>query len=166
MNLLIGLAVNDIQGLQKEGRVERLRKQAEFIIYLEDIASNRFICWIPSWCTKLTERINTWITIEPVYTFSPAGRKLKGFLPSSIVARTVAIVKSNPDSVESATGSQTYTLLQDCVTSIESLRFQMESLERGLNEILTGNLQNSKEKKSKLNKMFGIKMQNPQKCIV
>lgn len=158
MNLLIGLAVNDIKGLQKEGLVERLRKQAEFIIYLEDVASNRFICWIPKCCFKVTERINSWITIDPVYTFSPAGRKLKGCLSSSIVERTITIVKSHQVSVESSTSNELPTLLQDCATSIETLRSQMESLERRLTETLRTSFQSSKDKskRGKVKKMFGI----------
>lgn len=38
MNLLIGLAVNDIQGLQREGHLKRLRKQAQFVVYLNHVA--------------------------------------------------------------------------------------------------------------------------------
>ena len=39
MNLLIGLAVDDITGLQAEGQWRRLRHQANFIVYLENVAS-------------------------------------------------------------------------------------------------------------------------------
>merc|ERR1712071_25418 len=46
MNLLIGLAVDDITGLQAEGQWRRLRHQANFIVYLENVASNRFLRWI------------------------------------------------------------------------------------------------------------------------
>ncbi|XP_060820701.1 transient receptor potential channel pyrexia-like isoform X2 [Bombus pascuorum] len=35
MNLMIGLAVNDIQGLEKEGHIRQLLKQAEFVAHLE-----------------------------------------------------------------------------------------------------------------------------------
>ncbi|XP_015183160.1 PREDICTED: transient receptor potential channel pyrexia-like isoform X2 [Polistes dominula] len=37
MNLMIGLAVNDIQGLQKMGHIRRLLKQAEFVAHLEKL---------------------------------------------------------------------------------------------------------------------------------
>ncbi|XP_015598034.1 transient receptor potential channel pyrexia [Cephus cinctus] len=40
MNLMIGLAVSDIQGLQKEGHIRRLLKQAEFVAHLERITSH------------------------------------------------------------------------------------------------------------------------------
>lgn len=132
MNLLIGLAVNDIQGLQNEGRVKRLRKQAEFIVYLEDIVSNRFLRWV-LFCSGITQRLNMWINLEPVFTFSPAGRKMKVVvLPSSTVERAVAIVQEGRVPVESMTISDTYNLLHECVASIGALRQRIESLERGL----------------------------------
>ncbi|XP_014616893.1 PREDICTED: transient receptor potential channel pyrexia-like isoform X1 [Polistes canadensis] len=37
MNLMIGLAVNDIQGLQKMGHIRQLLKQAEFVAHLEKL---------------------------------------------------------------------------------------------------------------------------------
>ncbi|KAG7213479.1 hypothetical protein KM043_002750 [Ampulex compressa] len=40
MNLMIGLAVNDIQGLEKEGHIRRLLKQAEFVAHLERVMSH------------------------------------------------------------------------------------------------------------------------------
>ncbi|KAI4498013.1 hypothetical protein M0802_006837 [Mischocyttarus mexicanus] len=40
MNLMIGLAVNDIQGLQKVGHTRRLVKQAEFVAHLEKLRSH------------------------------------------------------------------------------------------------------------------------------
>ncbi|XP_053979299.1 transient receptor potential channel pyrexia-like [Hylaeus volcanicus] len=41
MNLMIGLAVNDIQGLEKEGHIRQLLKQAEFVSHLEMLTSHR-----------------------------------------------------------------------------------------------------------------------------
>lgn len=37
MNLMVGVAVNDIQALQIEGHAKRLEKQAEFIRQLEKV---------------------------------------------------------------------------------------------------------------------------------
>ncbi|XP_011632918.1 transient receptor potential channel pyrexia-like isoform X1 [Pogonomyrmex barbatus] len=49
MNLMIGLAVNDIQDLEKEGHIRRLLKQAEFVAHLERVLSHRIFRskWIP-----------------------------------------------------------------------------------------------------------------------
>ncbi|XP_046474385.1 transient receptor potential channel pyrexia [Neodiprion pinetum] len=41
MNLMIGLAVSDIQGILKEGYIRRLLKQAEFVAHLEWVTSHR-----------------------------------------------------------------------------------------------------------------------------
>lgn len=132
MNLLIGLAVNDIQGLQNEGRVKRLRKQAEYIVYLEDIVSNRFLRWL-LFCSGIMQWLNSWINLEPVFTFSPAGRKMKTVvLPSSTVERSVVIVQEGRAPLESMTISDTYNLLHECVASIGTLRQRIESLEQGL----------------------------------
>ncbi|KAL2740878.1 transient receptor potential channel pyrexia-like [Vespula squamosa] len=51
MNLMIGLAVNDIQGLQKEGHIRRLLKQAEFVAHLEKLTSHQIFKsnWLHPW---------------------------------------------------------------------------------------------------------------------
>ncbi|XP_039303110.1 transient receptor potential channel pyrexia-like isoform X2 [Solenopsis invicta] len=41
INLMIGLVVNDIQGLEKEGHIRRLMKQAKFVAHLEKVMSHR-----------------------------------------------------------------------------------------------------------------------------
>ncbi|KAK2577416.1 hypothetical protein KPH14_003525 [Odynerus spinipes] len=51
MNLMIGLAVNDIQGLEEEGHIRRLLKQAEFVAHLEKLTSNHIFRsnWLHPW---------------------------------------------------------------------------------------------------------------------
>nr|BAN81931.1 transient receptor potential A5 channel [Solenopsis invicta] len=53
INLMIGLAVNDIQGLEKEGHIRRLKKQAKFIAHLERVMFQRIFrsTWLPD-CLK------------------------------------------------------------------------------------------------------------------
>ncbi|EZA52439.1 Transient receptor potential channel pyrexia [Ooceraea biroi] len=41
INLMIGLAVNDIQALEREGHIRRLLKQAEFVAHLERVTSHK-----------------------------------------------------------------------------------------------------------------------------
>lgn len=43
MNLLVGVAVNDVNNLEIIGNIKRLEKQVEFITSLEDIVYNNFI---------------------------------------------------------------------------------------------------------------------------
>ncbi|XP_043514183.1 uncharacterized protein LOC122530879 [Frieseomelitta varia] len=48
VNLMIGIAVNDIQSLKKKGHILQLEKQAEFVNHLERLASYRIFdlaCW-------------------------------------------------------------------------------------------------------------------------
>lgn len=129
MNLLIGLAVYDIQGLQKEGQVKRLRKQAEYIIFLEKAVNLRFVDRILNY-TGFNARLKSWLNLEPVFVFRPGGRKLKANLPPNIAGHIVALVKKNLPPVESFSVSE--TLLKECVESIGLLRMQMEGIERKL----------------------------------
>lgn len=46
MNLMIGLAVNDIQTLKQEGHARKLQKRAEFLIQIEKIA-DKITCVSP-----------------------------------------------------------------------------------------------------------------------
>lgn len=50
MNLMVGLAVNDIQGLQREGHAKRLAKQGTFLSHLEKVLSHKWLKsdWFPS----------------------------------------------------------------------------------------------------------------------
>nr|XP_031834394.1 transient receptor potential channel pyrexia-like isoform X1 [Nomia melanderi] len=56
MNLMIGLAVNDIQELEKQGRIAQLLKQAEFVSHLEGLISHQI--FRSSW---LHPRIKYWL---------------------------------------------------------------------------------------------------------
>ena len=134
MNLLIGLAVNDIQGLQTEGRVKRLRKQAEFIVYLEDMTTNRFLLWLLC-CTSLKESWKSWLNLQSTFTVKPYGRsdkKSKFFLSPRIVERAVAIVQDGRIPMENSSANETYDILSKCLASIELLSQRMEHLEHGL----------------------------------
>lgn len=131
MNLLIGLAVNDIQGLQKEGRVKRLRKQAQFIVYLEDIASNRFLKMILR--ERITAKFNEWINQAPIFIINPASvRRPRIQLPSSIVEHALAVAQEDRIPADRISNRDTYNLVHDCIASIDLLRQRIESLENGL----------------------------------
>ncbi|XP_043497215.1 transient receptor potential channel pyrexia-like [Polistes fuscatus] len=57
MNLMIGLAVNDIQGLQKMGHIRQLLKQAEFVAHLEKLTSHQIFKsnFLHSWFRKIVD---------------------------------------------------------------------------------------------------------------
>lgn len=73
MNLMVGLAVSDIQGLQQEGHVRRLEKQAEFLRQLEKVISFKAIesKWFPGFIRKFLKGkrcIATTFVIQPEHS--------------------------------------------------------------------------------------------------
>ena len=90
--LLIGLAVNDIQGLQREGIVKRLRKQAQFILDLEGISCKPILKFIfrINW---LQSKMMKWLELDPTIVIYPTRRKQPTInrLSSSIVQQALAI---------------------------------------------------------------------------
>ncbi|XP_069684095.1 transient receptor potential channel pyrexia-like [Periplaneta americana] len=71
MNLMVGLAVNDIQELQTEGHVQRLLKQAEFLEHCEKVSSHNKLksALFPVWLYKILDKRQS---IETTYTFQPS----------------------------------------------------------------------------------------------
>lgn len=54
MNLLVGVAVNDVNNLEMMGNIQRLKKQVEFITTLEDVGRNEVIKkYVPSYLYKI-----------------------------------------------------------------------------------------------------------------
>ena len=76
MNLLIGLAVNDIQELQKKSRILVLCKKAEFIVYLEDVATSCFFSWLLR-LLSIESLWNSWFDIDPELTVDTYGKIVK-----------------------------------------------------------------------------------------
>lgn len=70
MNLMVGLAVNDIQGLQKEGHAKRLAKQAIFLSHLEKVLSHKLLKsdWFPTDFFKMLysrRKIDVLLVLKP-----------------------------------------------------------------------------------------------------
>jgi hypothetical protein len=69
MNLMVGLAVSDIQAVQAEGHVRRLLKQAQFVDHLETIISHPiFTKCLPKcilYFLSKRRRVITELTLQP-----------------------------------------------------------------------------------------------------
>ncbi|XP_054280637.1 transient receptor potential channel pyrexia-like [Macrosteles quadrilineatus] len=92
MNLMIGLAVSDIQGLQTEGNIRRLQKQCDFVSHLEYVLSHkvftRYVEWlVPKFVTR--HQIPTFVTVRPS-TFTDFET-----LPTYLLERLINIALQN-----------------------------------------------------------------------
>lgn len=84
MNLMVGVAVNDINDLEILGNIRRLVKQVEFLGNLDNLVYNKFVNKIlPS---RLSQRIRTKRNVLGVMTFCPGKPKwrLHNTLPTRI----------------------------------------------------------------------------------
>lgn len=68
MNLMIGVAVNDLHNLQMQGNIQRLKMQVEFLTALENLVQNDIFKKI------LPKRITSNILIPKVISLSPNKR--------------------------------------------------------------------------------------------
>ncbi|XP_049794159.1 transient receptor potential channel pyrexia-like [Schistocerca nitens] len=64
MNLMVGLAVSDIQELQTVGHVRKLLKQAEFVVHLEKLTQRVTVC-------RERLRMLSFVRIDPTFTTQP-----------------------------------------------------------------------------------------------
>lgn len=103
MNLMMGLAVNDIQGIRAEGCVRHIIKQAEFISHVEKILSKKKLRLLPR---KIREVIidrkilPSTIMIEPNvnYTIQDvkcSTKKYRNAISSKLMERIVVIAIKN-----------------------------------------------------------------------
>lgn len=130
MNLLIGLAVDDITGLQAEGQWRRLRHQANFIVYLENVASNRFLRWILP--EKVAKLLIDWISQDGTFTIHPA-MLVSGIRLSPVtLERARAITAKEGPPVGQVNIQDTYNLVQQCADTIQIMARRMENLEHGI----------------------------------
>lgn len=86
MNLMVGLAVSDIQGLQQEGHVRRLEKQAEFLRQLEKVISFKAIDskWFPSILRKFLKEKRC---ISTICVISSEKNKRERKLPNELLGK-------------------------------------------------------------------------------
>lgn len=106
MNLMVGLAVSDIQGIQAEGHLRRLLKQAEFVDHLETIMSHKFFNQLFPRCllSLLSKRksIVTLLTLQPSAVerrkrrpHNLPHRLLEACVELAVRRRAMSVLKSN-----------------------------------------------------------------------
>ncbi|KAK9308553.1 hypothetical protein QLX08_001534 [Tetragonisca angustula] len=82
VNLMIGIAVNDIQGLKKKGHILQLEKQAEFVNHLERLASFDLATW--QWFPIKLRKLGQYfpVTLRKLRQYFPVMlRKLRQYFP-------------------------------------------------------------------------------------
>ncbi|XP_067015646.2 transient receptor potential channel pyrexia [Anabrus simplex] len=94
MNLMVGLAVSDIQALQMEGHTRRLLKQADFVAHLEKLSSRTVLrCRLfPQKLHRALDarrRIPTELTIQPM--------RAEFYMPGRLLDELVAVALRNHD---------------------------------------------------------------------
>ncbi|KAJ8710570.1 hypothetical protein PYW08_009085 [Mythimna loreyi] len=108
MNLMVGVAVNDLHNLQVLGNVRRLAKQVEFLGSLEHLVYNRlFKKLLPNW---LEDILTNKKKILNVFILSPSLPKSKCYksLPSHIREAIFEKAQSRKKQMDDELGSQNY----------------------------------------------------------
>ncbi|KAJ8710335.1 hypothetical protein PYW07_009701 [Mythimna separata] len=108
MNLMVGVAVNDLHNLQVLGNVRRLGKQVEFLGSLEHLVYNRlFKKLLPNWLENVLSNKKK---ILNVFVLSPSLPKSKCYrsLPSHIREAIFEKAQSRKKQMDDELGSQNY----------------------------------------------------------
>ncbi|KAJ8710571.1 hypothetical protein PYW08_009086 [Mythimna loreyi] len=113
MNLLVGVAVNDVNNLEIIGSIKRLEKQVEFITSLEDIVFNKFIKKIvPNTLYKKWLKNKKW---ENVIVLRPRGATCSNCnrLPASLREAIFEKAQSQKKQSDEEQGTMLYQMKLD-----------------------------------------------------
>ncbi|XP_031338155.1 transient receptor potential channel pyrexia-like [Photinus pyralis] len=106
MNLMVGVAVSDIQGLQEEGHGRRLEKQAEFIRQFEKVISVKVVDskWFPNIIRRYLRRrgcIHLQLMIQPELTgYRSFDEKSTRKLPLELVESIVSMATNKDENAD------------------------------------------------------------------
>ena len=127
MNLIIGMAVSDIQALQIVGRVKQLRKQSTFIVDMEEAVSI-ISRWLESTKIESLKKCAKWLIkkISQPKTFTVDLKdtdKAAHSLPGGCLDRALAIkgLEEN-ESTSKVTDTVMYNLLTTINARIDDLK--------------------------------------------
>lgn len=112
MNLLVGLAVSDINSLETQGKMNRLRKQADFLRVIQPADLN--LRFLPKWASRLhgSRKVQPPIQIRPGNP--PSSEEL--VLPSGIVDAIIARAEEQRKTEEIYTIQNVCKKLNELVT--------------------------------------------------
>ncbi|KAH9645730.1 hypothetical protein HF086_010126 [Spodoptera exigua] len=117
MNLIVGVAVNDVNNLEIIGSIKRLEKQAEFITSLEDIVSNKLLeSILPK---RLYNKFKNNIKLESVIVLRPrkATCKNRNRLPTRLREATFERVQLQKKQSDEHLGSMVFQMKLDEISS-------------------------------------------------
>jgi hypothetical protein len=126
MNLLVGLAVSDIQGLQASAGLNRLSRQAELVARLEGLLFSRILTKAPTKVIKFfrreallrTSRYNLQLTIKPN---DPREKSIPKDIMASIY-RLVAERRDKNQSIRRKRNTRNLNLFKESVEEIQLRR--------------------------------------------
>nr|XP_053652107.1 transient receptor potential channel pyrexia-like [Cherax quadricarinatus] len=138
-NLLIGLAVDDISNLERLGEIERLSKQASYLITFEKLTSAVTMFWLfPHRLAKLLINISTINHEEKVYVNKKRSGRWqfrKYQIPKSTVQAAILIARSSEDSHKES-AEQCVAEVNEYVTETKKLEDKLDKLENMMKEKL------------------------------
>jgi hypothetical protein len=115
MNLLVGLAVNDINSLVAHGKMNRLRKQADFLRVIEPCDLN--VWFMPKWVHR---RVNSLRKVQQPINIYPGDQQRNEHLPipKHIVDAIIARAEKQRRTEEMYTIRNLFKKMNDLVTCL------------------------------------------------
>ncbi|XP_066969921.1 transient receptor potential channel pyrexia-like [Macrobrachium rosenbergii] len=134
INLLIGVAVNDISNLEFFGQIERLSKQASFLESLENLLF--FLRQSRLFPRRLIKFLGNMLNIKPTLYISLNKTRFKRFgkyrIPAEIIEAALAIRKTNGDSASQRCHQDMISKEEETQKTLNKILQMMEALHLNL----------------------------------
>lgn len=150
MNLLVGLAVSDINSLETQGKMNRLRKQADFLRVIQPSALG--LCFMPKCLKKRT--CGLW-KVQPPIKICPGspGNSEQLALPKQIVDAIIARAEEQRKTEKIYKIQNIFKKLNELITSLNKSPFIVEDFN---SESCRRYLQKAKGQRNVYNEVHGI----------
>jgi hypothetical protein len=142
MNLLVGLAVSDINSLVAHGKRNRLRKQAEFLRVIQPF--DWHLRFMPKWVHR---RVNSLRNVQQPINIYPGDQQKTEHLPipQCIVAAIIARAEKQRRTEETYTMCNLYTKLNELVTFLNKPSPAIEDFSSGKRDRFSQRKKNQKK---------------------